>query len=330
MVMTTQSNAWSDPSPHTSHFVTVNGVRLHYLDWGGDGEPLLLIHGLGDNPHYYDDLAPALRDRWRVIAYARRGHGRSEARSPYDTDTLVEDLRQFLDRLGLGAVHLAGWSLGGREITRFAELHPERARSLTYLDAALDRSEPAWREAMEISPLSLFPDQPALESLDTYRRWWRTTWFADAPWSDAAEAYMRDLVAPQPDGSLRSASPDSMFDEIVAAYRDPAGYRRNYRKVRAPALFIFPATWLPTALTDPDQRRKAAAWHEQHYRPFRIATIARLRQELGEVEIVELSGGNHNNFVLSQHADVVAAMRPFLTSRSADRDGGERSVARPG
>jgi pimeloyl-ACP methyl ester carboxylesterase len=66
--MTTRLDTWQDPSRHTSHFVTVNGVRLHYLDCGGSGEPLVLIHGLGDTAHYFDDLAPALRDRWRVVA----------------------------------------------------------------------------------------------------------------------------------------------------------------------------------------------------------------------------------------------------------------------
>src|SRR5262249_19171899 len=145
------AEAWSDRSPHTSHFAMVNGVRLHYLDWGGSGPALLLIPGFGDTPHCFDDLAPDLRDRCRVLAYARRGHGRSQAKSPYDTETLTEDLRQLLDHLGLEAVNLAGWSLGGGEITRFAELHPRRVLTLTYLDAALDRGNPAWRRAMEIT-----------------------------------------------------------------------------------------------------------------------------------------------------------------------------------
>src|SRR5262245_54090245 len=153
---------WHDPSPHSSHFATVNGIRINYLDWGGVGPPLVLIPGLGDTPHCFDDIATALRNRCRVLAYARRGHGRSEVRSPYDTDTLTEDLRQLLDRLGLDAVNLAGWSLGGGEITRFAELHPQRVLTLSYLDAALDRSNPVWRHAMEIAPVSLFPDAQAL------------------------------------------------------------------------------------------------------------------------------------------------------------------------
>ena len=62
-----------DTSPHTEHVVEVNGVKLEYLDWGGPGEVLILLHGSGDNPHVFDDLAPAFMDRFHVIAYARRG-----------------------------------------------------------------------------------------------------------------------------------------------------------------------------------------------------------------------------------------------------------------
>ena len=310
--MTKPGAVWSDPSPHTTHFLTVNGVRLHYLDWGGAGEPLVLIPGLGDSPHCYDDLAPALRDRCRVLAYARRGHGRSGAKPPYDADTLTEDLRQLVDSLGLDIVNLAGWSLGGREITRFAELYPARVHKLVYLDAAYDREDPAWRQAAENPALSLFPAPEALGSLDTYRRWWQTTWFTDAPWSDAAEAYMRDLVVEEPDSRLRAATSDTVLAAILAAIVNPGGYRRDYRKVRAATLFIVPASYVPMTLRDPALRRKAAEWHERHYRPFRLATIARLRRELPGAEIVELPGGNHNDFLFSQRAEVIAAVRDFL------------------
>jgi alpha-beta hydrolase superfamily lysophospholipase len=76
-----KAETWSDFSPHKSGFVTVNGVRLNYLDWGGSGPTLILLHGFGDNPHLYDDFAPAFTDRFRVIAYARRAEGDSEANS---------------------------------------------------------------------------------------------------------------------------------------------------------------------------------------------------------------------------------------------------------
>jgi pimeloyl-ACP methyl ester carboxylesterase len=303
---------WSDPSPHTSHFVTVNGIRLHYLDWGGTGEPLILLHGLGDTPHCFDDIAPAFLDRHRVLGYARRGHGQSEAKSPYDADTLTEDLRQFIDHLELGAVHLAGWSLGGRESTRFAELYPARVRTLIYLDAAFDRSDPAWLKAFAQAPLSLFPDRTALCSLETYRRWLQTTWFVDTPWSDAVEAYMRTTVVQKPDGSLAPVASDSVFAEILAAIVDPKAYRRDYRRLRASIMFIFAASWLPTKLPDRTQRRQAAEWYEKHYQPVRIATIARLQAELPHVKIVELPGGNHNDFLFSQRTEVMTAMKSVL------------------
>ena len=142
---------------------------------------------------------------------------------------------------------------------------------------------------------------------------------------------MRDIVIQQPDGSLRPATPDGVFGEIAATYVSPPVYRRDYSKILAPALFVFPATWLPTGLADPELRRKAAAWHEHHYWPCRTAAIARLRTELTDVEIVELSGGNHVDFVVSQHAAVVAAMRAFLTSgsSSASRHRGDRPARAP-
>jgi pimeloyl-ACP methyl ester carboxylesterase len=306
------SSLWKDPSPHTSHFVTVNGVRLHYLDWGGTGEPLILLHGMGDTPHCYDDVAPAFLDRHRVVAYARRGHGQSEGQSPYDVDTLTEDLRQLVDHLEFKTVHLAGWSLGGREITRFGELYPGRVRTLTYLDAAFDRTDPAWWNAFQLSPLSLFPDQAALRSLDTYRQWWRATWFVDTPWSDAVEAYMRTTIVEQPDGRLVTAATDEVCSEIVTAILAPGSYRRDYRKLRARTLFVFAASWLPTGLPDAVQRRHVAEWHEQYYQPVRTATIARLKEELPQGTIVELTGGNHNDFLFSQRTAVIEAMRRRL------------------
>ena len=69
---------WTDKSPHKSRFITVNGVRLHYLDWGGKGDTMLFLHGLGDTAHIYDDLAPKFTNQFRVLGLTRRGHGQSE------------------------------------------------------------------------------------------------------------------------------------------------------------------------------------------------------------------------------------------------------------
>ncbi len=61
-----RASEWRDHSPHKSGFVQVNGLRLHYLDWGGHGEPMLFLNGWGDTAHCFDDLAPKFRDHFHI------------------------------------------------------------------------------------------------------------------------------------------------------------------------------------------------------------------------------------------------------------------------
>src|SRR3954468_7461143 len=80
---------WVDKSPHKSGFVTVSGVKLHYLDWGGKGKVLLFLTGLGNSAHIFDDIAPKFTDRFHVLALTRRGHGQSDQPAAgYDLPTL--------------------------------------------------------------------------------------------------------------------------------------------------------------------------------------------------------------------------------------------------
>ena len=121
-------------------FAVVNGVRLHYVDWGGGGECLLFLTPLGGDLHeQFDELAPEFTDRFRVLGLTRRGQGPSEKpESGYDIDTLVGDIVGFLDAMGVQRAHLAGHSVAGAEMTRLAVVHPSRVSTLVYLDAAVD------------------------------------------------------------------------------------------------------------------------------------------------------------------------------------------------
>ena len=142
----------SSGSPHKTGFVTVNKVKLHYLDWGGSGETLLFLHGMGDTPHRYDDFAPKFTNQFRVLGLTRRGHGESEIpETGYDTATLVEDIRQFLDALRIQRVILAGHSFAGDELTRFAVVHADRVIKLIYFDSAYDHSRVP--ESLRFKPL---------------------------------------------------------------------------------------------------------------------------------------------------------------------------------
>ena len=120
-------------------FATINGVRLQYVDWGGTGDAILLLPGLGDSVHRFDAFAPRFTDAFRVVGFSRRGQGASDtSSSKYDTETLVEDIRQFLAAMHVDRVDIIGHSIAGVEMTRFAALYPKRVRHLVYLDAAYD------------------------------------------------------------------------------------------------------------------------------------------------------------------------------------------------
>ena len=146
-----------DTSPHTSNMLEVNGIHLHYLDWGGSGPILLFLAGMGCNAHIFDKFAPRFTDQFHVLALTRRGHGESDhPKSGYDIDTLTEDIRLFLDRLKIDRAILAGHSLAGIELSHFAALHPERLLKLVYLDAAFYRNLPEFLIMQEKIPCARF------------------------------------------------------------------------------------------------------------------------------------------------------------------------------
>ncbi len=137
-----------------SDFVTANGVKLHYLDWGGKGETVLFISGVGDGARYFDEMARQLTDNFRVLALTRRGYGQSEKpETGYDVQTLTEDVRKFLDVMKVDKVNLIAHSAGGNELLQFASYYPNRTLKLVFLDAAYDR-----REVLALEKLNPLPD----------------------------------------------------------------------------------------------------------------------------------------------------------------------------
>ena len=131
--------AWHDPSPHRVGFLSINGARLHYLDWGGHGPVLLLIHGWNSNAHVFDDLAPRLTDRYRVVGLTLRGFGESDTvPGSYSLARYADDLRVLLDSLRVQRATIAAHSFGGWVLTAMARRYPGRIDRAVYLDAAFD------------------------------------------------------------------------------------------------------------------------------------------------------------------------------------------------
>src|ERR1700694_1086611 len=132
------ASAWRDHSPHTVRFVTVdNNVRLEVLDWGGSGRPIVLLAGMGNTAHVFDEFAPKLTSDFHAYGITRRGFGASSVpESGYDADRLGEDVLAVIDSLHLSAPVLAGHSVAGQELSSLGSRHPDRISGLIYLDAA--------------------------------------------------------------------------------------------------------------------------------------------------------------------------------------------------
>jgi len=101
-----------------------DGTRLFYKDWG-EGAPVVLVHGWPLSADMWERQAPFLADEGlRVIAYDRRGFGRSDQPwDGYDYDTFADDLEAVMDKLDLKEVTLVGFSMGGGEVARYLGRH---------------------------------------------------------------------------------------------------------------------------------------------------------------------------------------------------------------
>lgn len=291
-------------------FVEANGVRLQYLEWGGPGPALILLHGLADNPHAFDDLAPAFAGEFRVIAYARRGSGGSEVKGPYDNRTLTEDLRGLMDALGIRQADLIGWSAGGNEITEMAARYPGRVRRIVYLDSGYDWADPQFEAAIQALPLGFFARPPgAVASLDAFRAYLETLMFPGLGDMQRLEANMRQKVVIQGDGSVVDRVPRPVVDALYTAlFTNPP---RDYRHVHCPALAIYSEHLYDLAIRDASRRAQLISYEDKYWKPFQVSSGERIGRELAGVQIERVPGA-HVSFILTQREDVVARVKRFL------------------
>ena len=123
----------------TDKFVTANGQRFHYLDWGDPDSPaMLLLHGFAQTCHSWDFVALSFCDRFHVMALDQRGHGDSDW-SPdgdYSPEAHQRDLHAIVEALGLNDFVLMGLSMGGRNSFTYAANSGDKVRALVIVDAA--------------------------------------------------------------------------------------------------------------------------------------------------------------------------------------------------
>lgn len=305
-----QNDTWADKSPHQQAFVTVNGVKLEYLDWGGRGQALLFLAGLGSTGHIFDNIAPSFTNRFHVLALTRRGYGKSDKPSTgYEFATLVDDIRQFLAALKIDRVTLVGHSLGGLETASFAEAYPEKVQKGVYLDSAYPYSEPGVRQILANID-SLAPRRSAKDSTNFAAL---RTWFhKNRPgWNNACEADLRNTRRMGPEGySARSSTPDFVEAAIMKGFSQPLP---DYTKIQPPALAFFADHQMDKLFAQlPEAKRVKAEAPTKAAKDWFGTYIKRFSSEVKNSRVVELADTDHFCFIQRQD-EVLRHMNAFLS-----------------
>ena len=206
--------------------VTVNGVRLRYLDWGTAGKtPLVCLHGHTGQAHIWDEFAEAMSPYYHVLAVDQRGHGKSQwADTGYARDRFVEDLAAFVDALGLSSFVLAGLSMGGWHSLLYAMEHPERVERIVMVDIAPEPN-PASTADREKRP----PTPMEFPSLDAAVDWMRggNPWATDARLRKDAEDKMRQ----REDGQWIWRADSALFNTTLPDMTDPELIGRYWKAI---------------------------------------------------------------------------------------------------
>jgi pimeloyl-ACP methyl ester carboxylesterase len=220
-------------------------MDLFYNQYGQDGPPLLILHGLlGANGNWHTLSRTAFQEVATVYAVDQRNHGRSPHTDRIDYPRMAADVKDFLDQNGLGSAHLLGHSMGGKTAMQTALTHPDAVGRLIVVDMAprqysprhtdlldaLARIDPSEYENREEIDAALAEDVPSwvirqflLKNLnhDGDQYTWKMNLDAiRRHYDDINAAITGDEPFDGPTLFVRGANSDYVLDDDVPAIRD--------------------------------------------------------------------------------------------------------------
>ena len=276
-------------APHArpvDRFVAVNGLRIHYLEWGANGkQPLILLHGIARVAHTFDHLAPHFSKDHHVIAVDMRGHGDSawDPHGEYLVEDYVKDIEGLVAQLKLRNILLWGNSTGGRVAQVFAGSHPDLVAAVIVEDVGPERP----REISDRRATRMSQEENGWVSVDELLA------RVKADYPRTAEPVLRSFVQ---HGSKQRA------DGRIVWKRDPAivnGFVPTelwaaVRKIKAPVIYILGGA---STIVPPETQQELA-------------------QVLPQAEIVTMPGLGHYPSD-EKPADFIAIVNRFLAGTRA-------------
>ena len=242
-----------DQQAPSEHWADIGGLHVRYLDWGGDGYPVMLMHGLASSAHWYELVASHLRDKYRLFAADARGHGQTtQAGSGYDWQTLAEDAVGLMDHLGVARAAVFGHSWGATAALNVAARFPDRVSALGLIDGGAGRRSGP-REPWEVVEARVRPRDVSgtrEQFLDRLRHQFSFCW------NDQIERIVQTMVYEDDKGQIQDIlRPENHLQVMHAMSQEPAF--DSYPKIACPTIII-PAGPTPERADSDRARQKRA------------------------------------------------------------------------
>ncbi len=135
-------------TPYDDQWVDVDGIPIHYLEWGNTNQPgLVLVHGGAAHAHWWTYLAPMFAENWHVVAPDLSGHGDSGRRDGYSHEKWAQEVMTVADAAGFpGPPVMVGHSLGGMVTIQTAADYGDRLCGAVIVDTPVRRPAPESEE----------------------------------------------------------------------------------------------------------------------------------------------------------------------------------------
>jgi pimeloyl-ACP methyl ester carboxylesterase len=256
--------------PALDRTVDLRGLQFHYREYGGQGRPVVLLHGVASSSRIWLLVGPRLGERYRVFALDQRGHGESaKPDSGYDFASVVADAAAFIDSLGLDRPVVAGHSWGGNVAVELAATHPDAVAGLILVDGGFmeisARPGATWERAeVEMAPPDLTHLTP--QRLVEMARQWEL----GPIWSDEIEAALLANFEITEAGTIRPRLSRANHMQVVRALWDQR-VSELCEHVTCPVLF---------AVAERKAEGRQAQWLE-----MKREGVARAQERLANCEV---------------------------------------------
>ena len=238
-------------------------LRLHYRDWGGEGRPVVLLHGLASNARIWDLTAPHLSDGFRVIAPDQRGHGLSDKPDDgYTLEDVTGDLAALIEALTLDRPLIVGHSWGGNVALQFAADRPDRLCAVVLVDGGFLEISAVqgmtWERAQQVMAPPPLDGMKLNSFLKTARNWPEL----GPIWNDQVKEIVLANFQVRSDGTIRRRLTIDNHMQILRSLWEQRP-SQMWEGLRCPALLI------PAARDNPDPGR--AMWMDAKRKAIAVA-----------------------------------------------------------